>query len=49
MEYPDIPPVERELLRNFLAEKHEAFSLEEGERGQSDMTQLDIEMEMPHH
>lgn len=39
---PDLPKAEQELL-TFLADIHEAFSLEDGERGETDLIQLEID------
>ena len=40
---PDLPPQERERLLNFLTTYHHVFSLEEGERGETDMVQMKID------
>ena len=40
---PDLPPRERERLLNFLTTYHHVFSLEEGERGETDMVQMKID------
>ena len=40
---PDLPKAEREELLAFLADNHEAFSLEDGERGETDLVQLEID------
>ena len=40
---PDIPPEEKEQLLEFLASNHEAFSLEEGERGETDLVEMVID------
>ena len=40
---PDLPPLEKEALLAFLTDHHHAFSLEEGERGETDLIQMEIE------
>ena len=40
---PDLPKAEKEELLAFLADHHEAFSLEDGERGETDLVQLEID------
>jgi hypothetical protein len=40
---PDLPKAEKEELLAFLANNHEAFSLEDGERGETDLIQLQID------
>ena len=40
---PDLPAPEKELLCEFLAENHLAFSLEKGERGETDLIQMEID------
>ena len=40
---PDLPKAEREELLAFLADNHEAFNLEDGERGETDLVQLEID------
>ena len=39
----DLPPLEKEALLAFLTDHHHAFSLEEGERGETDLIQMEIE------
>ena len=39
---PDLPKTEQELL-TFLADDHEAFSLEDGEHRETDLIQLEID------
>ena len=39
---PDLPKPDKEELLAFLANHHEAFSLEEGERGETGLVQLEI-------
>ena len=39
----EIPEKERRLLCGFLADHHEAFCLEEGERGETDIIQMEID------
>ena len=40
---PDLPKAEKEELLVFLADLHKTFSLEEGERGETDLVQLQID------
>ena len=40
---PDLPPAEKIALLDFLADHHHAFSLGEGERGETDMIQMEID------
>ena len=40
---PDLPPAEKTALLNFLADNHHAFSLGEGERGETDLIQMEID------
>ena len=40
---PDLLPVEKQRLLDFLAESHEAFSLDEGERGETDLVEIFID------
>ena len=40
---PDLPQREKEILCDFLADHHEAFSLCVGERGETDLVQMEIE------
>ena len=43
LEEPDLPPAENTALLNFLANHHHASSLGEGERGETDMIQMEID------
>jgi len=43
LEEPHLPESEKKQLRDFLADHHEAFSLEEGERGETDLIQMEID------
>ena len=43
LDEPDLPPDEKQRLLEFLASSHEAFSLEEGERGETDLIEMDID------
>ena len=40
---PNLPDAELDHLKDFLAEHHDVFSLEEGERGETGLTQLEID------
>ena len=40
---PEMPRDEKELLLDFLADHHEAFTLEEGERGETELLKLVID------
>jgi hypothetical protein len=40
---PDLPAEERETLLEFLADHHYVFSLEEGERGETDLVEMEID------
>ena len=40
---PELPKAEKEELLAFLADHNEAFSLEDGERGETDLIQLEID------
>ena len=40
---PEMPRHEKELLLDFLADHHEAFTLEEGERGETELLKLVID------
>ena len=40
---PDLPTPEKKLLCQFLTENHLAFSLEKGERGETDLIQMEID------
>ena len=43
VEEPDLPDKEKRMLLGFLADHHEAFCLEENERGETDLVQFEIE------
>ena len=43
LEKPDLPQSENKILCDFLAENHLAFSLEKGERGETDLIQMEID------
>ena len=43
LEEPDLPEKEKELLSGFLTDRHAAFSLDEGERGETDLTEMEID------
>lgn len=43
LEEPDLPEPQKEFLCDFLSEKHLAFSLEKGERGETDLIQMEID------
>ena len=38
----DLPPRDSEVLQEFLADHHDVFSLEEGERGETDLVHMEI-------
>ena len=40
---PDLPDQEKETLLTFLAAYHRVFSLEDGERGETDLIRMDID------
>ena len=40
---PALPEPEKKILYDFLAENHLAFSLEKGERGETDLIQMEID------
>ena len=42
LEEPDLPQPEKEALLQFLATHHHLFSLDDGERGETDLTQMYI-------
>ena len=42
LEEPELPQHEKTALLRFLCDHHHAFSLEEGERGETDLVQMDI-------
>ena len=43
LELPDLPPPDLRLLREFLADHHDVFSLEDGERGETDLMDMEID------
>ena len=43
LEEPDLPEPEKKLLCDFLVENHLAFSLEKGERGETDLIHMEID------
>ena len=43
LEEPDLPPEERQVLLQFIADNHEAFSLDKGERGETDLVEMVID------
>lgn len=44
LQLPQLPLQDKELLQGFLADHHGAFSIEEGEHGETDLVQMDIDM-----
>ena len=42
LELPHLPSPDRKLLQQFLADHHHVFCLEEGERGETDLIQMEI-------
>ena len=42
LEEPDLPPQEKQALLEFLTKYHHAFSLEDGERGETDLIYMEI-------
>ena len=44
LEEPHLLEPEKSQLCEFLADHHEAFSLEEGERGETDLIQMEIDI-----
>ena len=42
LKLPMLPPVELQQLKDFLTDHHDVFSLEEGERGETDIVQFEI-------
>ena len=40
LELPDLPPTDRKILCELLADHHNVFSLEEGERGETDLVRM---------
>ena len=47
LEEPDLPPEERQVLLEFIADNHEAFSLDKGERGETDLVVIDTSESRP--
>ena len=43
LEEPDLPPADKILLRNVLANNHLAFSLGDGDRGETDLVEMVID------
>ena len=43
LEKPSLPDEEKEILLNFLADHHEVFSIEEGERGETSLVRMRID------
>ena len=43
LKLPMLPPDELQPFKDFLIDHHNAFSLEEGERGETDIVQFDID------
>ena len=43
LKLPTLPPDELQQLKDFLADHHDVFSLEEGERGETDIVQFEID------
>ena len=43
IELPDLPPPDSELLHKFLVDHHDVFSLEDGERGETDLVRMEID------
>ena len=46
LKQPTLPPYELQQLKDFLADHHDVFSLEEGERGKTDIVQFEIDTGM---
>ena len=42
LDLPDLPPIYQKILCEYLADHHDVFSLEEGERGETDLVQIEI-------
>lgn len=42
LEEPDLPDQEKETLLEFLGVHHHVFSLEDGERGETDIVRMEI-------
>ena len=43
LKLPTLPPDELQQLKDFLVDHHDVFSLEEGERGETDIVQFEID------
>ena len=43
LEEPGFPPQEKQALLQFLTKYHHAFSLEDGERGETDLIYMEID------
>ena len=43
LRFEDVPPAEMSELQEFLARNHTVFSLEDGERGETDLVTLSID------
>ena len=43
LELPDLPPTDQKILCEFLVDHHNVFSLEEGERGETDLVRMAID------
>ena len=43
LELPDLPPTDQKILYELLADHHNVFSLEEGERGETDLVRMVID------
>ena len=43
LKLPTVPPDELQQLKDFLIDHHDVFSLEEGERGETGIVQLEID------
>ena len=43
LKLPTLPPDELQRLKDFLVDHHDVFSLEEGERGETDIVQFEID------
>ena len=44
----DLPRQEKETFQSFLSQHHHAFTLEDGERGETDLIQMEIDTEIVH-
>lgn len=43
LEEPVLPPEERKVILEFIANNHEAFSVKEVERGETDLLEMTID------